>query len=131
MSNSNQRYSVWDSYNDMALSLSPTLGNPETCTVKGCNGLIPASAWNRGHRCCLTCIERISGASKNYKLTTKEQTSLNLSLPANKIAADTITTDKIAADKIADNRFKRALQDAENKANREEWLAAIPTSWKI
>lgn len=103
-SNSNQRYGVWDSYNDMALSLSPSSSNPELCMAKGCNELVGASALAMGYRLCTKCIMKHTDALQRRSERSEQNN---------------------------EQRFNDALQRAEFTAQREEWLAAIPASWKV
>lgn len=122
MSNSNQRFGVWDSFNDLALSLSPSLGAPEVCRNRGCGELVSAASWHQGYRMCYGCMaaaQRLSGRPSNDR---REQNSY----------AFFQTTDNYGAtEKQNEAAFKDALQRAEFAAQREEWLAAIPANWTV
>jgi hypothetical protein len=117
---SNQKYSVWDSYSDMALSLSPSIGNAEVCRRAGCKSLISASSWNQGYRCCDVCMNSMTDKAQNEQ---GEQTALNNELTGNSAAI--IATDLSGAEGEA--AFKRALMDAERNA----LLNDIPKNWKV
>lgn len=120
MANSNQKYGVWDSHNDMAISLSPASGNPELCSRKGCNGLVGTSAWNMGYRMCENCL-RTATQKKNER---SEQNT-------NKFAFTYSINDTYALERNNEQRFKRALQNEEMRAQREEWIQAIPKDWSV
>lgn len=129
MSNSNQRYGVWDSYNDMALSLSPTSSNPELCMAKGCNELVGASALAMGYRLCTKCIMKHTDALQR-RSERSEQNTIALDIETDGFAS-VIAENAQYLDSIGDRKFKRALQNEENRAQREEWINAIPKEWSV
>lgn len=131
MANSNQKYGVWDSYNDMALSLSPALGNPERCLLQNCINLISAEQWAQGYRTCVHCAVKI--ANTRYDGNERSEQIINNLADEMQSLGMSVDMDKAREfrEQVQNNKFKKALQDAENKAQREEWIEAIPKHWKV
>lgn len=125
---SNQKYGVWDSFNDRALALSPSLESSEVCRVQGCNGLVDSQSWAQGYRMCGHCMIKLNSDGKATERS--EQTACQHTPSTNTTAAD--AQSKVSQEEQANEQaFRVALEREAVEQRLDEIWKAVPAHWKI